>query len=496
MLVYHNPARGTTPFPRSGSPPGLALAASGGSASDGPQLIEGSSASIVGAEHGAFVPTATAHGFALRSCAIFDVKAYPSCWVAGFYVGTPARYCVQVINDAEQLRNVIAILKQGGIFVGYNSSHYDLPVIRAILAGRDPYSTSQELINQVGTRRPAWLAECPELDLDHIHLAARLRQGPSFVSLTVAAASLEMPELVDLPFPPDKPLTVDELQELSRHNLNVLLTKWRLLEHFAVDLAAMAAFSQQVGFDARSMTAQKAGERLLENAFARSRGRVPIRMSTPTSVYYYPPSCVHPPSNPFAAAWFERVNKKHIKVEEVDKKIKLDVQQQNIRMGDLSITLGQGGLHTRNEPNLYYADEQCGLCYIDAASYYPSMIAAFGYMPRAYGQDGLQNLHPRFESGRRLSLNHPEPARPQPTKPRLLLGHTLGQRRRIQTRHHVRTRLFPTLYGRGALPVALPDRVSTMSQPTSSWPPWLMPGPLFPRWSVPASWPWSRAARS
>jgi hypothetical protein len=350
----------------------------------------------------------------LNACVVFDVEAYPNHWVVGFLGEPTGANSYQIADDPQQLRDFLGRLEKAGVtLVGYNSAHYDVPIIRAILAGRDHYGASEDLINKTGARRPDWLEDCPEIGIDHIDLSARLKKGPAFPSLKVAAANLGTRQLQDLPFPPGKELTDHEWRQVCTYNDLDLQATRRLLEHFADDLAAMAALSGEVGFDARSLPAQKAAELLLENEYRQSRGRAPRRMPVPTSVCYDPPACVRIPSNPFISAWYERIAKQHLPVRETDKKIEIEVQEDVVSLGDLTIKLGQGGLHSKDEPGVYYTDDEWEINLIDASSYYPSMIAQFGFMPRSYGQDGLSSF--RRLLALRLERKTTAKAAPDPT---------------------------------------------------------------------------------
>ncbi len=151
--------------------------------------------------------------FDRRRAVAFDVEAYPGRWLVGFYGRDrhgETRVSRVVDGDRAALgRTLTQLAQRHKILVGYNSSAYDVPMLRAILGGRDAYATSRELIEAErrprGERRRIDLRGCPRLPCDHVDLAGRLRKNGRFPSLKAVAANLARPELRELPYPPTPP---------------------------------------------------------------------------------------------------------------------------------------------------------------------------------------------------------------------------------------------------------------------------------------------------
>ena len=155
-------------------------------------------------------------------CVVFDLECYPGRWCVGFHgidhAGRLSTKIVETKNDLEGLLRHFA--KQGRTLVSYNGERFDVPLIRAILKGIDPYAPAQQIIRE--NRLPPALANAmlPEFPCDHIDLSARLRRGGSFPSLKVVAANLGGPILRELPFEPGAVFTDsqwDEVKTVQRH---------------------------------------------------------------------------------------------------------------------------------------------------------------------------------------------------------------------------------------------------------------------------------------
>src|SRR3954449_2377091 len=112
--------------------------------------------------------------FDLASCVVADVEVYPGRWCVGFHGrdrdGKPKTWIIDG-DRAKLARMLSGLADHGRILVTYNGDHYDVPVIRAILKGFDPYAFSVAIIK--GERLPIALASLPPLPCDHIDLAGR-----------------------------------------------------------------------------------------------------------------------------------------------------------------------------------------------------------------------------------------------------------------------------------------------------------------------------------
>src|SRR5262245_28894620 len=92
-------------------------------------------------------------GFALGRAITFDVEVYPrNRWCVGFYGPGPDGTMVDfTVNSARHNRCDLDVVLQGlrrrnKILCGYNSTEYDVPIVRVILDGQDPYEASQAIV--------------------------------------------------------------------------------------------------------------------------------------------------------------------------------------------------------------------------------------------------------------------------------------------------------------------------------------------------------------
>ena len=196
-------------------------------------------------------PNKLKYTFDPNRCIIFDCEVFPGPrWCVGFLFPGRGKYlCID--GDRARLAEILdKIHKADRTLVGYNSAGYDLPVLRAVLAGLDPYPVSRTLINYEGYGLPPELrdraARWPTIEVDHIDLCARTKNHGHFPGLKMLAAHLGCKHLAELPYPPDRVLTDEEWTEVLQYNKKDLLDTRLALEHFAPELEAIVGDSSLI----------------------------------------------------------------------------------------------------------------------------------------------------------------------------------------------------------------------------------------------------------
>jgi hypothetical protein len=330
-----------------------------------------------------------AYTYDLARAVAFDLECYPDRWCVGFFGpdrnGKPIIFVVD--GDPARLAAVLSRLAEHGrTLIGYNSERFDLPVIRGILHGLDPYELAQSIIRE--NRAPRSLSRLPGLPCDHIDLAARLRRGGGFPSLKAVAANLGRPILRELPYPPDATLTDKQWGEVRRYNAVDLGHTWALAEQFSPELQALATLSRELGRDLRSTPTPRVCELVLLDAYRRAHGVEPRRPEPPQEVLYRPVPGVTRPRIPEAAAWFDQVSNRPLRVVAVGDRLRVDVPQATFAIGGLSVSVRAGGLHSVDRARVYYSTRRHRVVSVDVASFYPTLIATRGIAPRSYGGTG------------------------------------------------------------------------------------------------------------
>jgi hypothetical protein len=340
--------------------------------------------------------------FDLQRCVVFDIEVFRGRWCVGFHGPGRGGTLETMIIDGDR-RRLSATLERfgatGRILCGYNSERFDVPIVRAILAGADTYPLAQAIIHD--DRSVSLPRGAPDFACDHIDLSARLRRGGGFPGLKTVAANLGRPMLRELPFPHGKTLTDEEWSEVKVYNAVDLGHTWCLLERLAPELQALTTLSVELGRDVRSVPTPQVVEAVFRDAYRREHGGSPPRPEPPTEVIYRPVAGVVRPRTPEAAAWYDRITQPLAMVGTGDR-LKPEVPRAQFSIGGLTLSVGAGGLHSIERPMVHYATRRRRLVSVDVASYYPTLIAAKGIAPAAYGETGAATYRAVLE--RRLAV--------------------------------------------------------------------------------------------
>ena len=363
--------------------------------------------------------------FDLAKSVLFDVEVYPpGRWCCGFQSADGRYTCVD--GDKALLATVLdKIHRAGRTLIGYNSGGYDLPVLRAILAGLDPLPISQACVGHTGRGLPLELRDIaitwPTIKADHVDLAARTMDSGRFPALKKIAANLGVRHLQELPFEPDQELTDAEWQEVLLYNRKDLEATATALDHFAPELTAIAALSQRYNLDLRSVHQAGIASQILCSAY-RDRYRCKPVQALPGEVRYTPPSAVRRPQNPIAAAWFDRVTTEAFplvvpKGGEYPKPV-VPEPSAPIAIGGSKLNVGAGGTHSADRPALHRTTDASVIYETDVASFYPALMARFGFFPRALGDVGLEEY--REILAKRLAIKEQAAAATDPAEAKRL----------------------------------------------------------------------------
>jgi hypothetical protein len=347
--------------------------------------------------------------FSLEKCVVFDVECFPGRWMVGFYWpapdGTFKSHAVD--GDVGKLKTLLRQLSQKSrILVGYNSWEYDVPMLRAILGGRDAYETSHSIVHAEigadGWKERIDLRDCPPLGVDHIDLCDRLKKNGKFDSLKTVAANLQRPRLRELPYPPEADLSDEQWAGVVSYNRIDLEHTWAVLEHYAPELEGMRILSDEFGIDlrstAKSSSLKKIFKKLYEDAHDGESPPIPPR---PEFVTYRPVAGVRRPRTPAGADWYDRVADVPIPVPP-EGEILGNYPFARFDVGSITLKTGVGGLHSADGRGFFKTSPEMQLWEADVTSYYPFIIVTKDLFPPGYGDLGREAFRSILE--RRIAL--------------------------------------------------------------------------------------------
>lgn len=323
-----------------------------------------------------------------KPVALYDTECFPNYWLLKLRpIGGESISFSLRAGERFDSATIQRIARLFAIFttVSFNGIYYDVPMIAAALAG---YSTEQlkwlsdELI--VTGVKP-WELNLPEWKpADHIDL---IEVAPGAGSQKQYAGRIHCKTMRDLPYGPDRVLTVDEMAQVDIYcgnDLSVLEDLWNALQP---QIQQREELSKRYGIDLRSKSDAQLAEAVLKRRCEQAIGQriykpdidwnLAFRYEPPAFIRFY---------TPVMQRAFEEV-KSAIFTLGPSGSVEMPAQLEGleIAIGSSVYRLGIGGLHSSEKRTVHRADEQTVLRDADVASYYPSLILNSGKFPKALG---------------------------------------------------------------------------------------------------------------
>ena len=297
---------------------------------------------------------------------IYDVEVFAFDWIVVFKDVESGVHTV-IHNDSEALRECIF---EDGIYVGFNSKHYDQFIIKAICCGFTPQEVKQANDYLIGGGQ-GW--EYPPLrdfffKFNNVDIKDDMQMGLSLKAIE-GHLGLSVEEST-VPFDIDRALTEDELKETAKYCMHDVDTTERLVElrkdylKNKINLGKLAGLSD---VKAMGMTNAKLTAALLK---ASAQPRDDERK------YQYPENLLREYIPQEVFDFFDKMYDPEISDKELfSGKLKLFI-------GECPVTIGYGGIHGAIPNFIWEESETSVIRNKDVGSYYPHLCTINGYTSR------------------------------------------------------------------------------------------------------------------
>lgn len=290
-------------------------------------------------------------------------------------------------------------------FVGYNSKHYDSPVISYILINykdliikpiweitRELKKFSDLVINSATSAswsKYKYANLFKDLDLLTMMFAQKLRVGLKSLQVTMEYDNVEE---YDGDF--NRPLPEEDFEKLESYNLNDVLSTEQLLYRISGEIDLRLGIQDTLGVDVLNMDGVNLGVEVIKTNYLKETGknwkdikdlRSPCNEIDLKDIIFDFISF----KRPELKSLLKTLQETHINLAEEKLKKQKDRWKQTVFLDDLEITYSLGGVHTKNKPAIYKSDDQWVIIDSDCASMYPSAIINYGLYPRHLGPEFL-----------------------------------------------------------------------------------------------------------
>lgn len=311
---------------------------------------------------------------------VYDIEVSPNYFLVGFMDESGIKRQYETITSFTQLqiRSIERIIKFNQL-VGFNSNSYDDPILHLMLKGfsvKTIHTYSKHIIEDDIKKWNVYKDLDITKNFESIDL---IEVAPGAASLKLYGARLNSKKLQDLPYDPHQILTVDEMLEIKKYNVNDLVTTLDLYTRLKPMLSLRKDIGKKYNIDVMS----KSDSQIAESIFRAELTKQDIKITRGNydKVRYTAPEVVS----------FYRDDLNQLVNDIEDETILLTdggspimpkwLKDTTINIGSTTYNIGLGGLHSKEKSLVVIPNKNQKLCNVDVASYYPSLIIELGLYP-------------------------------------------------------------------------------------------------------------------
>lgn len=283
----------------------------------------------------------------------YDFEVFKHNWLV-VIVDAMAEKEYNFIDDPEGLSEFYEKHKNY-VWVGYNSRAYDTWILRAILAGHDPYKMSQWIVEM---DKKGWEYDKSLSKIQHLDYDARPSQVSPGLKTYEAMMGHDIRE-TSVPFDIDRALTEEEIQQTlyyCRHDVNeTMMVFCKLKEEFDAHMGLIREFDLELSNISKTKAQMTA---IILNCQRNLRN---------DEWDFVPEDCVRISKYTNCLQWFADPKNRDVKNSKYD-----------VELGACPSTLGWGGIHGAKKN--YFRKGM--FVAADVASYYPSLMIQWDMLSR------------------------------------------------------------------------------------------------------------------
>lgn len=342
-----------------------------------------------------------------KTAFVYDVESFPNFFsIATKNTESGNIKTFEISDRKNELPDICKLFLRKGIFwVGYNTIHYDAPIISYLMINYkrlilrpvweiayEIKQFSDKIINSetsASWSQYKYAKLFDNLDLLTMLFAQKLR--PSLKALQVTMEYRNVEEY-DGDF--NSPLPKSDIDKVLAYNINDILSTEELMNRVKDDIELRLNIEDTLHVSVLNQDGVNLGVEVIKNSYLRDTGknwndikdlRSPCDELDLKDIYFDFIS--------FTTPEFQKLHKElletHINLKEETAKKQKDRWRKTIFVNDTEITYSLGGIHTRNKPEIFKSDDDWVIIDSDCASMYPSAIINFGLYPQHLGPEFL-----------------------------------------------------------------------------------------------------------
>lgn len=325
----------------------------------------------------------------------FDIEVYRNYYLAGFrHRGTGKVVFIESTPDGYLDTDKLDWILRNFTIVGFNSTGYDLPITSMALAGLSIYDM-KEASNRIIQYQEPWRdvlksykVKC--IEIDHMDL---IEVAPLRASLKIYGGRMHTKQMQDLPFHPDKSLSLDQKIITRYYCIAKDLPSTMLLrETLDEQLNLRVEMGRTYGLDLRSRSDAQIAEHVITHELQLLNGKRVARPKIPPgTVYRYKiPEYMQFQSGMLQGALDIIRRAKFIVADHGSIDMPPEIGELKLDINGSVYTMGVGGLHSTESKVAHVQDDEYEIFDFDVTSYYPRIILNQGLYPYHLGPNFLR----------------------------------------------------------------------------------------------------------
>lgn len=352
---------------------------------------------------------------------VFDIEVFQNIFHCSVKdTETNTIYKFEISERKNQLRELVKFFKQVNkyitwgeyytttkqiesniIFCGYNNLHYDNPIINYIIEYEDTlmnhnvfticssiFNLSKTITTSKEDNIDAWKHWKYQIWFDTFDILTMLYSNKLRVGLKEIQVTMQYPNVQEFVCDWTKPLPLEDFDSMIDYNINDIESTSELLNRCkdAVDLRI--AIEDEYGVRVLSKDGVNIGMKILTQKYLEKTGLTWWDIEGLRSpMDYIPLKDVILPFIKYDSPILNRV------LEDMKSQIVSPGRkgyENNFVFAGLRYTVGVGGIHSKNDPEIIIPKEDEMLIDIDVASLYPSMLIEYRFYPKHLGPEFLE----------------------------------------------------------------------------------------------------------
>jgi hypothetical protein len=352
---------------------------------------------------------------------VFDIEVFQNIFHCSVKdTETNTIYKFEISERKNQLRELVKFFKQVNkyitwgeyytttrqiesniIFCGYNNLHYDNPIINYIIEYEDTlmnhnvfticssiFNLSKTITTSKEDNIDAWKHWKYQIWFDTFDILTMLYSNKLRVGLKEIQVTMQYPNVQEFVCDWTKPLPLEDFDSMIDYNINDIESTSELLNRCKKDVDLRIAIEDEYGVRVLSKDGVNIGMKILTQKYLEKTGLTWWDIEGLRSpMDYIPLKDIILPFIKYDSPILNRV------LEDMKSQVVSPGRkgyENNFVFAGLRYTVGVGGIHSKNDPEIIIPKEDEMLIDIDVASLYPSMLIEYGFYPKHLGPEFLE----------------------------------------------------------------------------------------------------------